>query len=158
MVPVLRGSAASALAEALGWQRGPEKKPCRAKQFYAVIVGATLVGMLINFADINPIAVLFWTAVINGVPAPSPLVLLMLIANNRQVMGERVNGRRLYLLGWLTTLVMGAAALALLFTWGNSRRGVAKQTKHRAAHRLPPSCIDTDVPDGDSLHKESYKP
>lgn len=117
-VPILTGSAAYALSEALGWQRGLEKKPRRARQFYAVIVGATLVGMLINFVGINPIAALFWTAVINGVLAPPLLVLLMLVANNRQVMGEHVNGRGLNLLGWVTTLVMGAAALALIFTWG----------------------------------------
>jgi Mn2+/Fe2+ NRAMP family transporter len=56
--------------------------------------------------------------VINGVLAPPLFVLLMLIANNRQIMGEQVNGRRLNLLGWLTTLIMGVAAFALLFTLG----------------------------------------
>lgn len=117
-VPMFTGSAAYGLSEALGWQRGLEKKPRRAKQFYAVIVGAILVGMLINFVGINPIAALFWTAVINEVLAPPLLVLLMLIANNRQIMGEHVNGWGLNLLSWLTTLVMGVAALALLFTWG----------------------------------------
>jgi Mn2+/Fe2+ NRAMP family transporter len=117
-VQVLTGSAAYALSEAFGWQRGPEKKPRRAKQFYAVMVGATLVGMLINFVGINPIAALFWTAVINGVLAPPLLVLLMLIANNRRIMGEHVNGRSLNLLGWLTTLLMAAAALALFITPG----------------------------------------
>jgi Mn2+/Fe2+ NRAMP family transporter len=95
-----------------------EKKPRRAKQYYAIIAGATIVGMLVNFVGINPIAALFWTAVINGVLAPPLLVLLMLIANNRRIMGEHVNGRGLNLLGWLTTLIMGDAALALLFTWG----------------------------------------
>jgi NRAMP (natural resistance-associated macrophage protein)-like metal ion transporter len=115
-VPILTGSAAYALAEALGWQHGLDKKPRRAKQFYIIIAVATIVGMLINFIGINPIAALFWTAVINGVLAPPLLVLLMLIANNRKVMGERVNGPGLNIIGWFATLVMFAAAIALFFT------------------------------------------
>ncbi|MFL5625507.1 MAG: divalent metal cation transporter, partial [Ktedonobacteraceae bacterium] len=119
-VPVLTGSAAYALAEALGWRHGLDKKPTRAKQFYIIIVVATIVGMLINFIGINPISALFWTAIINGVLAPPLLVLLMLIANNPKVMGERVNGRWLNLGGWITTLIMFAAALALFLTLGHS--------------------------------------
>ena len=119
-VPVLTGSAAYALAEALGWRHGLDKKPAGAKQFYIIIVLATTVGMLLNFIGINPISALFWTAVINGVLAPPLLVLLMLVANNPRVMGERVNGRWLNLGGWITTLVMFAAALALFLTLGRS--------------------------------------
>jgi Mn2+/Fe2+ NRAMP family transporter len=113
---VLTGSAAYALAEALGWSHGLDKRPRGAKQFYIIIVIATLAGMLINFLGINPIAALFWTAVINGVLAPPLLVLLMLITNNPKVMGERVNGLWLNLGGWITTLVMSAAAVALFLT------------------------------------------
>lgn len=119
-VPVLTGSAAYALTEALGWKHGLDKKPRGAKQFYIIIAVATLAGMLINFIGINPIAALFWTAVINGVLAPPLLVLLMLVANNPKVMGERVNGRLLNLGGWITTLVMFAAALAFFLTLGQS--------------------------------------
>ncbi len=117
-VPVLTGSAAYALAEALGWRHGLDKRLRGAKQFYIIIAAATLAGMLINFIGINPIAALFWTAVINGVLAPPLLVLLMLIANNRKVMGERVNNLWLNLGGWITAVVMFAAALALFLTLG----------------------------------------
>jgi Mn2+/Fe2+ NRAMP family transporter len=119
-VPVLTGSAAYALAEALGWRHGLDKRLRGAKQFYIIIVLGTLVGMLINFVGINPIAALFWTAVINGVLAPPLLLLLMLITNNPKVMGERVNNRWLNLGGWITTLVMFAAAIALFLTLGHS--------------------------------------
>lgn len=115
-VPVLTGSAAYALAESLGWRHGLDKRLRGAKQFYIIIVIATIVGMLINFVGINPIAALFWTAVINGVLAPPLLVLLMLVANNPKVMGKRVNGLWLNLGGWITTVVMFAAALALFLT------------------------------------------
>jgi Mn2+/Fe2+ NRAMP family transporter len=76
--PILTGSAAFGVAEAFGWRRGLDEKPWRARPFYAVIVVATLVGMLINFLGINPIAALVWTAVINGFLAPPLLILICL--------------------------------------------------------------------------------
>jgi NRAMP (natural resistance-associated macrophage protein)-like metal ion transporter len=117
-VPVLTGSSAYAIAEALGWRYGLDQKPRRAKLFYAMIIVPTLIGMLINFAGINPISALFWTAVINGFLAPPILVVIMLIANNQEIMGERVNGRWANAMGWMTTIVMFAAAIALVLTWG----------------------------------------
>jgi NRAMP (natural resistance-associated macrophage protein)-like metal ion transporter len=117
-VPILTGAGAYAVAEAFGWAYGLDKNPGRAKQFYLVIAASTLVGMLINFAGINPIRALFWTAVINGLLAPPLLVLIMLVANNPRIMGTRVNGRWTNLLGWAATAAMFAAALGLLFTWG----------------------------------------
>jgi Mn2+/Fe2+ NRAMP family transporter len=65
-VPVLAGSAGYAVGEAFGWKVGLDRKPRRAPQFYGVIAASMLVGMLINFIGINPIAALVWAAVING--------------------------------------------------------------------------------------------
>jgi NRAMP (natural resistance-associated macrophage protein)-like metal ion transporter len=113
-VPVLTGSSAYAMAEALGWKHGLSEKPRRAKLFYAMIVVPTLIGMCINFVGINPIKALFWSAVINGVIAPPILVVVMLVANNPRVMGKRVNGRWSNLAGWATTSLMAIAAIALL--------------------------------------------
>ncbi|HVU14986.1 MAG TPA: divalent metal cation transporter [Phototrophicaceae bacterium] len=115
-VPILTGSAAYAVSEAFGWKYGFDEKPARAKQFYAVIVVSTLIGMLINFLGINPIDALFWTAVINGFLAPPLMVIVMLVSNNRKIMGERVNSRVINLVGWLATLVMFAAVFALIIT------------------------------------------
>jgi Mn2+/Fe2+ NRAMP family transporter len=117
-VPVLTGSSAYAMAEALGWNYGLDEKPRRAKLFYAMIVAPTLIGMLINFVGINPIRALLWTAVINGFLAPPMLVVIMLIANNPRIMGERVNGPWTNIVGWATTVVMFAAAIGLVLTWG----------------------------------------
>ena len=118
-VPILTGASAYALAEALGWKRGLNEKPRRAKLFYAAIIVPTLIGMLINFVGINPIRALFWTAVLNGFLAPPLLVIIMLIANDKKIMGERVNKLGINVLGWLTTAVMFAAAIALALTWGH---------------------------------------
>ncbi len=117
-VPILSGSAAYALSEALGWSYGLDRNPARAKQFYAVIAVSTLIGILINFLGINPMHALFWTAVINGFLAPPLMVLLMLIANNRTIMGDRINGVGTNGLGWAATLAMFAAAVGLVLTWG----------------------------------------
>ena len=118
-VPILTGSAAYAVAEAFGWRHSLDAKPRRAKPFYAVIAASTLIGMLINFLGINPISALFWTAVINGFLAPPLLVVIMLIANDRKIMGDRVNGLGINILGWTTAAVMFAAAIGLILTWSN---------------------------------------
>ena len=86
-VPVLTGSSGYAVAEAFGWRYGLSEKPRKAWRFYAVIVASTLVGLLINYLGISPIRALFWTAVINGLLAPPLLVLIILVSNNKAVMG-----------------------------------------------------------------------
>ena len=115
-VPVLTGAAAYGVSEAFGWRFGLDQKPARAPQFYGVIVVATIIGVLMNFLGINPISALVITAIINGLVAPGLLVLVMLVSNNRSVMGSRTNGRLLNVLGWGTTILMSLAALALIVT------------------------------------------
>ena len=73
--------------------------------------------MVINFLGINPIDALFWTAVINGLLAPPLLVLIMLVSNNRKIMGERVNSGWTNFAGWPATVVMAAAAIVLLISF-----------------------------------------
>src|SRR5207248_6831751 len=105
------------VSEAFGWRFGLDAKPWQARQFYGVIAAATLIGMLINFLGINPIVALYWTAVINGFMAPPLLVLILVIANNRGIMGKRVNGRWMNVLGGLACVAMSVAALVLAAQW-----------------------------------------
>ena len=116
-VPILTGSSAYAVTEAFRRKSSLNEKLREAKLFYGVIIASTLVGLVINFVGINPIRALFFAAVINGFLAPPLLVIIMLVANNRKVMGQRVNGRWTNILGWITTVVMFAAAVALVLTW-----------------------------------------
>jgi NRAMP (natural resistance-associated macrophage protein)-like metal ion transporter len=118
-VPVLTGASAYAIGEAFGWKCGLDEKLHTAPRFYAVIIASTLVGMLINFFKIAPVTALFWTAVINGVLAPPLLIMIMLVSNNRKIMGQRVNGKLTNFIGWTTAAVMSAAALGMFLTWGN---------------------------------------
>jgi NRAMP (natural resistance-associated macrophage protein)-like metal ion transporter len=116
-VPVLTGSAAYAVAETFGWECRLDDKPREAPHFYMVIAASTLLGMLINFSGINPMSALFWTAVINGLVSPPLLVVIMLVSNNKKVMGDKVNGLATNLVGWAAVVVMFAAAIGLVVTW-----------------------------------------
>jgi NRAMP (natural resistance-associated macrophage protein)-like metal ion transporter len=113
-VPILTTSAASGISEAAGWEFGLHQSVSKAPQFYAIVIAATIVGMAIDFLGINPITALVVTAVINGLLAAPLLILVMLVSNNREVMGERTNGRHLNVLGWGTTAIMAIAAIALV--------------------------------------------
>jgi NRAMP (natural resistance-associated macrophage protein)-like metal ion transporter len=115
-VPVLTGAAAYAVGEVFHWRVGFEKPPHVAKEFYGVLTVSTLIGIEMNYLGINPIAALFWTAVILGFLAPPLLAAMMLVANNPQIMGPRVNGIGLNVLGWATTVIMAFAAVALVVT------------------------------------------
>jgi NRAMP (natural resistance-associated macrophage protein)-like metal ion transporter len=115
-VPVLTGSAAYGVTEAFGWRSGLDRPLTRAPQFYVVIIAATLVGMVIAILEINPIAALVGSAVINGLVAAPLIILVMLVSNNRAAMGERTNGRLLNVVGWVTAIVMSVAGIGLIVT------------------------------------------
>jgi NRAMP (natural resistance-associated macrophage protein)-like metal ion transporter len=115
-VPILTGSAAYGVSEAFGWRSGLERKITRAPQFYAVIIAATLVGMVIAILNVNPITALVLSAVINGLVAVPLVFLVMIVCNSRAAMGERTNGRLLNIIGWTTTIAMGIAAIGLIVT------------------------------------------
>jgi len=115
-IPVLAGSAAYGVAEAFGWAEGLGQRAANARGFYAVIALATLVGLFLNFLGINPITALVYTAIINGVVAVPLLVLILLVANNRAIMGDYTNGRLSNVIGVLTALFM---SLAAVFTLGS---------------------------------------
>jgi NRAMP (natural resistance-associated macrophage protein)-like metal ion transporter len=118
-VPVLAGSAAYAVGEALQWPVGLGRRPGRARAFYGAITAATLAGAMLNFTPIDPIRALFWSAVVNGVAAVPIMVMIMLMGSRRKVMGQFTLTRRLAALGWLATAVMAAAAVGMFATWGD---------------------------------------
>jgi NRAMP (natural resistance-associated macrophage protein)-like metal ion transporter len=112
-VPVLAGSAAYGVAETFRWHASLESRPNKAKQFYAVLAVATIVGLALNFVGLNPIRALFWSAVINGVVSVPLMVVTMLMAANRKVMGEFTLPPYLRVMGWVATAVMLAASVGL---------------------------------------------
>jgi Mn2+/Fe2+ NRAMP family transporter len=113
-VPVLAGSAAFAVAEARGWHRGLECKPSQAPAFYAVIVAATIGGILLDWAPIDPIKALFWSAVLNGITAVPLMAAMMLLVSRRDVMGRFTAPMGLLVFGWAATAVMFVATGVML--------------------------------------------
>ena len=113
-VPVLAGSAAYALAETLGWKWSLDAEAKNARGFYAVIALSMLGGFVMGFTPLNPIKALFYSAVINGVVAVPLIVLVLLIASRREVMGNFTANRAVLVLGWITAVVMAFAAAATL--------------------------------------------
>jgi NRAMP (natural resistance-associated macrophage protein)-like metal ion transporter len=87
-IPVLAGSAAYALGEALKWKVGLKLQPTEGRTFYGTIAMATLIGVALNFTGINPIKALYYSAVINGVVAVPIIACMMLIASDKKVMGR----------------------------------------------------------------------
>ena len=115
-VPVLAGSCAYTIAEASRWRGSLEDTPNSARRFYAVVPIAVLVGLLLKIVGINAVAMLFWSAVVNGVLAPPLVVLVLLLTSSRAVMGTRANPPLLRWLGWATAATMSAAAVAMVVT------------------------------------------
>jgi Mn2+/Fe2+ NRAMP family transporter len=117
-LPVLAGSAAFALGEALQWPIGLARRPLKAKAFYGTIAAATMVGALLNFSSLDPVKALFWSAVLNGVVAVPVMVMMLMMAVRRDVMGEFTIRPVLKVMGWLATAVMTLAAIGMFATWG----------------------------------------
>src|SRR5471032_890495 len=117
-VPVLAGSAAYAIAGAMHWKNSLELQYSGAPKFYAIIIGATVIGTALCFTNIDPMRALYWSAVLNGVISVPIMVVVMLLAARPAVMGKLVISRRLSVLGWLCTGVMAAAVLAMFATLG----------------------------------------
>jgi Mn2+/Fe2+ NRAMP family transporter len=112
-VPVLAGSAAYAVAEAFGLPASLELPANRAVGFYAIVAGATFVGAALTLTEIDPIAMLFWTAVINGIVAVPIMIAMMLVVSNHGRSATVTLPKWLKILGWLAALLM-ALAVALL--------------------------------------------
>ena len=112
-VPILAGSASYAIAEALGWNSGLSLKWKEAPAFYCTIVLASTVGLFVNFLNIQPFKLLYYTAVVNGLIAPLLLVLILVISNNKKIMGKYTNKLFSNILGGLVTVAMIIAGIAL---------------------------------------------
>ena len=113
-VPVLAGSAAYAVGEALRWRVGLSRQAFEARLFYGVIVAATAAGTAIVFLPINSMKALFWAAVVNGIVSAPMIAMMVLLGSRRSIMGALVLPWRLKIAGALTALLMGGATIAML--------------------------------------------
>jgi NRAMP (natural resistance-associated macrophage protein)-like metal ion transporter len=119
-VPVLAGSAAYAVAEAVGWQGSLTSRLDKGegRGFYGVIAAASAGGVILCFTPTDPVKELFWSAVLNGVIAVPIMAVMMLLASRASTMGAHVIGARLRWLGWIATVAMAGTVLAMIATLG----------------------------------------
>ena len=122
-VPVLAGSAAYAVGEALKWPVGLARQPKEARAFYATLAAATLGGVAANLTGIDPIRALGWSAVVNGVVAAPVLAVMVRIAARPRVMGEFAISLPLRVGGWIAAALMAASVLAMAATAVTSGSG-----------------------------------
>ncbi len=114
-VPVLAGSSAYVFGEALNWKVGLNKKFNKARGFYSVIILSTLTGLFINFIGVDPIKLLVYAAVINGIVAVPLIFIIALIGRNESIMGKYKNGLLSNIFVWLTFVCMAVAVIGMLF-------------------------------------------
>lgn len=112
-IPTLTGSAAYALAETFAWKEGLNQRFRGASHFYLVIIVSTLIGIAMDFLQVNPVRALYWTAVINGLLAPVLLLGIIFAAIDRQVMREQPSAVSSVIVVSVATLFMFGAAIGM---------------------------------------------
>ena len=114
-IPVLAGSVSYIVAETMNWKEGLDKKFHEAKGFYLIMIISTIAGLAIQFAGIDPVKALLYTAVLYGITAPVIIAIILHICNNRKIMQEYTNNRMSNTLGFLTLVLMSVSAVLLIW-------------------------------------------
>ena len=112
VLPVLASCTAYAIAEIFNWKEGLCKKVHSARGFYTVLSATFFIALAISLLDINPIKVLLYSQILNGFLTPILLILIMIIASSKRIMGKYINTWGLNVLGWLAILTMILAIVA----------------------------------------------
>jgi NRAMP (natural resistance-associated macrophage protein)-like metal ion transporter len=116
-VPIMTTGAAYDLAQVMGWRASLHARPREAPKFYIAIVAFTLIAIAMNFLGFNPMKALVWSGIVQGFSTPPLLLLIMLMTNNRPIMGEKVNSPAMNALGWVTVGAIFSASIGLVVTW-----------------------------------------
>jgi Mn2+/Fe2+ NRAMP family transporter len=117
-VPVLAASASYTISESFGWKEGLYKKFVQAPRFYSIIVASTVIGLWINFSNIDPIQALVYTAVINGFVSVPVLIVVSRISNNKKILGDQVNKKISNVIVTITIVAMASASAAMVaYNW-----------------------------------------
>ena len=116
-IPVLAGSSAYVASEMMSFQTGLGEKPRSAPRFYAILAAGIIIGTILNILRLDPIKVLFWSAVINGVAAVPLVFAIVTLASDRKLMGRWTSSPVARAWGWLTFALMTLAAIAMFVFW-----------------------------------------
>jgi NRAMP (natural resistance-associated macrophage protein)-like metal ion transporter len=113
-IPVLAGSVSYMLAETLQFSMGLDKKFNEARRFYTVIIVSLIAGLCMQFFGLSPVKALLYTAILYGLTSPVLIAMVLHIGNNKKIMGEHTNTRLSNILGFMTLILMTAAAVGLI--------------------------------------------
>lgn len=115
-IPVMAGASAYAISESIGKRQGLSHKLKQGSAFYGVIIISMFLGLVMNFLGLNPIKALIYSAVLNGMVAPIIIVLILLLARNKHVMGEWKNHKTSAGLGWFLATMMAVSGIAAIYS------------------------------------------
>ena len=115
-VPVLAGSVGYAVAESFGWQGSLEMPARRTPGFYLIVGAATIAGLVLALTPLDPIQMLFWSAVVNGIVAVPLMIVMMMVIASYGIMGKYAASRTLMIFGWGATVLMAVVVAAMLIT------------------------------------------
>jgi Mn2+/Fe2+ NRAMP family transporter len=116
-VPIMTTGAAYDLCQVLGWKSSLHASPAEAKKFYALIGGFTLIAAALNFLGLNPMRALVYSGIVQGFSTPPLLLFILLMTNNRRIMGDKVNSTPLNILSWITVAAIFSASAGLVVSW-----------------------------------------
>ena len=118
-IPVLAGAGSAGMAGLLHKQWGFSRSPREAPVFYGLVILGTIGGTLFTLTSVDPVKLLVYSALINGLLAAPFLLLVMLVSDDPTIMGHYTNGYLARILGWATTVLMAASAITyLVLTYG----------------------------------------
>jgi Mn2+/Fe2+ NRAMP family transporter len=113
-VPIMTIGAAYDLCQVVGWRHGLALRPHEARRFYGAIAGFTALAVALNFLGINPMKALVFSGIVQGFSTPPLMLLIMLMTNDRSIMGARVNSAGMNVLGVITLVAIFAASIGLI--------------------------------------------
>ena len=120
-IPVLLASTSYAVTGTFGWPAGLSKKPWQSEGFYLILTGAMVVSLVVALLRFDPIHLMFWANVLNGVLAPILVIYLLIVGNNRKIMRKQPLGTLTNIGLVVTALVMIAAAILLFYGLASGR-------------------------------------
>ena len=114
---ILPLSTAYTVCEAFGWESGLDHRFTEAPQFYGMYTLMIFLGAaIILFPDMPLIAIMYYSQVINGVLLPLILIFMLILINDRRIMGDYVNGKIMNAVSWLTVGIMIVLSLGVVVT------------------------------------------
>jgi Mn2+/Fe2+ NRAMP family transporter len=103
------------VSEAFGFEAGIDKKWDEAKEFYTLYTGILVISAIIILIPNAPlIQISIWSQVLNGILLPVVLVSMILLINNKKIMGNYINKPIQNIIGWGAVIVLTGLSLMLL--------------------------------------------